>query len=271
VRFAPRRPPARRVLEACAVLAVAIVPALVFTQNAPHGQLSWVVPPTPGLVEHFVDVSMGLNAAAGLAAVCGLGVLARGALRGRRDQLWLLCLVGGWILLPVVLGLLVSQDQPIMNPRYSVVMAPGIALAGAYGLAVLGRSHRALAALALAGILAVSAVEIAHWYGRSVENWQAAAAYVARGRAPGDSVLVAPRYELDAYRYYAPATPIGLASPLRRTFVIVGNAGASLVTAHSEPPLASARHALGAAFSRLRLVSMKSFGADLDVIVFAPR
>lgn len=98
-------------------------PAVYFVTTATRKQLNWIPAATPARVIHVVERDTGSNLALAVAVVAGVVVPAARAARGR------VVLVAGWCVLPVALGVLVSQVQRILTDGYLVVITPGLALA----------------------------------------------------------------------------------------------------------------------------------------------
>jgi mannosyltransferase len=220
--LAPTRPPRRRVLEAAAALLVLIAPALFFTLHADRTQLGWIPKPSPALVQRVLETATGHSPALALAVVGGLVVLAFQLGEGAPRAAWRLAFVGGWITLPVVLGLLVSVvHQRILVERYLIVIAPALALAGAVLVVTLAHVRREAGVLALVVLIAVSGYQISRWYRGQIEDWRDAVEYVRRERGPNDAVVVGPKWAIDAFRYYDPTTPVPSAPPTGRTFMFV--------------------------------------------------
>jgi mannosyltransferase len=265
--FLPRRPPLRRVGGSIVLFALLVAPALYFTDTAGHSQLNWIPSPSPHQLERVAGTMIGHNPLAGIAALGGLAVLAFKARRSGALARWQLALVAGWLCLPLVLGALVSVYVPIFVPRYAIVVTPAVALAEAVLIAAFAKSRPALAVAAGALVVAVSSLEIARWYRSVPEDWRGAAAYVQQRVKPGDSVVVAPEYATSAYYEYDHQTPLGLATPIGRTFVIVRTDPRGDDATYT-PPGVTARAALGDA--PLRLAGEKPFGQRLEVLTYEP-
>jgi len=189
----------RRTSSSCAFV-VLIGPAVSLTATAPRNQLDWIAEPSLERVWNLFQVTTGRNAALGLAAAGGLALLACRVSTGTAAAAFRLALVGGWVALPMGLGLLVSEWQPILVSRYAIVITPALALAGAAAVAALARARREIAACALIALIAISGYRVVDWYRSTPEDWRGAAAYIASERRPGDAVPVAPAWATDGYR-----------------------------------------------------------------------
>ena len=220
--FAPQRPSRRRVVEAAIVFVVLIGPALYFTMRAGREQLEWIPETSWDNMYYVLRRTTGQNWLAAALAAGGVIVLAyRARTRARLDE-WRLVLVAGWIFIPVVLGIVVSEvRQPIVVDHYVIVITPGIALAGALVVTLVARRQRSVAVVALVAVLVVSGYRAVQWYRSVPEDWRAAAAYVHRARTPGDTVVIAPDWAVSAYTYYDPETPVTTSPPAGRAFVVI--------------------------------------------------
>jgi mannosyltransferase len=219
--FAPRRPLLRRVVEATVVFLALIAGAVYFTATAQRVQLGWIGVPSMDLLRSVVTLTSGHNVGLQLIALGGLVVLVFQTGAGTPAAAWRTALVGGWIALPIVLAFLVSEYQPILVPRYAIVITPALALAGAVLLATVARMQREVAAVALVVVVGLSAWQLSEWYRRTIEDWRSAVAYVDREKAPGDTVVVAPKWATDAFHYYDPVTRTDNSRPTGRTFVLL--------------------------------------------------
>jgi len=260
--FAPRRPPLRRVLEAGVAFLILIGPALYFTATAQREQLGWIEEASLARIWRLTEVATGHNAVLGLMVAAGLALLAYEAGAGTRIAGFRLALVGGWVALPIVLGLLVSAWQPILVPRYAIVITPALALAGAVAIAAIARARREVAACALVVLIAVSGYRIVDWYRGEAEDWRGAVAYVASERRPNDAVIVAPKWATDAFRYYDTTTPVAFAPPTGRTIALVR-------ATERDDPVEIVSGVLGPA-NQLEVVSEQRFGHNLRVQVLEP-
>jgi mannosyltransferase len=258
--FVPSRPPLRRVVEAAAVFLVLVVPALFFTATADRTQVGWIPAPSLAVLHHVTDAIAGGNPAFGLAAVLGLAILLHRLATAPAAARWRPALIGIWAALPLVLGALVSVVQPILWPQYAIVTTPALALAAAAFVSTLYRSRRTGAAIAIVVIVGFSGYRIAHWYRSAPEDWRGATAYVSRERHPGDAVLVAPPWAIDAFRYYDQTTPLASELSTGRTFV--------LVFGSFDDPAEVVTDSFGR--TQLRLAREVSFGRRLVVRLLEP-
>jgi mannosyltransferase len=217
--FVRPRPRLSRVVVAAASVAVLAVPALYFTATAPRYGVEWVDAPSAGSIWRTVAHSSGHNLALLVLAAAGAVLLLRRT--ASVDRRWLGVLLTGWAVLPIVLGIACSIVQPILVPRYVLVIAPALALLGAHAIVALAPRSPRLVALSCVAVLAASGYWIVHWYGRTPEDWRGAASYVAAEARPGDAVVLAPPWPKVAYRYYTPDRPLASRAPLRRTLVVM--------------------------------------------------
>ena len=224
----------------------------------------WIADPSPRFVADSLKTVVGKNGVLALAAAVGLGILAYRAARGTSRDRWRFALIGFWCLLPVALGVLISQIQNILTSQYLLVIAPALALAAAVPIAAALQGGRVPAAVAVATVVALvafSGYRIAKWYDEPRENWRSAAAYVAREARPGDAVVVTPYFSRIAYSYYDPDRPIERVAPQRRTLIVFYGGSAA-------ERLARAREITGGATDQLG--PAKPFGDGLSVSIYEP-
>ncbi len=262
--LAPSRPPLRRVIEAAIVFIVLIVPALYFVVHGSRVGLQWIADPSPRFVADSLKTVVGKNGVLALAAAVGLGLLAYRTAMGTSRDRWRLALIGFWCLLPVVLGVLVSQIQNILTPQYLLVIAPALALAAAVPIAAAlhgGRVPAAVGVAAIVALVAISGYRIARWYDEPREDWRSAAAYVAREARAGDAVVVTPYFSRIAYSYYDPDRPIEQIARRHRTLIVFyGGSEAE--------HLASSREITGGTTGHIG--PEKPFGGGLAVGIYEP-
>ncbi len=262
VPFATRRPPLRRVLETATLFLALIAPALYFTATANRSQLGWIEDPSADVVVRVLEIASGNNLPFGAAALLGLAFLAYRTGAGGRPDRWRLVLIGGWCSLPIALAFAVSEVQPILVPRYTIVIVPALALAAAYPISLAVEKITVVAVAALIAVIAVSGYRLVAWYERVPEDWRGAADYIQRERQPGDAVVVAPLWSRDALAFYDGGRDIEEAARDRRTFMLLYNRSPA---ARSE--LASVR----VEEAVLELATEKNFGDALAVRVYEPR
>lgn len=261
IPFAPARPPWRRVAESGVLFVVLISPTLWFTARAGRDQISWIDDPGLRVVRLAFEANSGRNLILGAVAVLGLGLLAYRAGAGGAAERWRMMLIGGWCVLPIALALVVSVVQPILVVRYTVVIAPALALAAAFPLALLLTRSRPLAVVVLVALIAVSGQRLIEWYRSAPEDWRGAVAYVNAQQHPGDQVVVAPLWAQDAFSYYDAEQLLDEAARSRRTFVVVYG------RSEDRPGIAKA----SVDGSLLRVGSERRFGDRLVVRIYEPR
>jgi hypothetical protein len=225
------------VVEAAVAFVVLIGPAAYFTVHAARSNLGWIEDPSVQVLRNLVDVTAGHNPAVEVATVGGLLVLVYGARSRTRTSAWRLALIGGWVFLPIVLALIVSEvRQPIVVARYAIVLAPALALCGALLLTTVARARggRTVAVAALVAVLAISGYRIFDWYRSVPEDWRGAAAYVVRERGPNDTVVVAPAWAYEAFRYYDATTSLAFSPPTGRTLLVLRSSEESIASIRAD-------------------------------------
>jgi hypothetical protein len=94
-----------------------------------------------------------------------------------------------------------AAGQPILLFRNAIICLPAVALAMAWVL-LRTRLPAVLGWLALGGLLALRALQLAPSYGVSPENWKAAERYVSAHTRPGDCIAFYPRDGRMPFDYY---------------------------------------------------------------------
>jgi mannosyltransferase len=260
--FAPRRPPLRYIVESGVVFVAVTSLALYFTATAPRSQISYIPEPSIALLRDVMELTIGHNFLLAAAALAGIVVLALRRRRGDPGATWLVVLLAGWIVLPIMLPLILSFRQPILNGRYLIVVAPALALAGAIAITSLWQARRSLAVLVLAAVIVAAGLRIVHWYELDTENWRAAVAYVNSERASTDDVVVAPVSALHGLRYYDGSTEVRYRPIRRRTFIYLWGYDRA-------DRAESLRTAIGGA--KVTKMPERPFGNGLGVVVVEPR
>ncbi|MSO96172.1 MAG: hypothetical protein EXQ81_10360 [Thermoleophilia bacterium] len=261
IPFAPIRPPWRRVAEAGALFVVLISPVLYFTTRAGREQLLWIDDPSLEIVLRLFERNVGRNLILGAFAALGLVLLAYRAGSGGAVNRWRFALIGGWCVFPVALGILVSLIQPILVGRYAIVIAPAIALAAAFPIALALSRHRPVGIVVLVALLAVSGYRVTTWYRSVPEDWRSAVEYVSAQKRPGDDVVIAPFWSWRAFAYYDGEQPLGETAGKRRTFLVV------YAWPRDRSELADTR----VEQDLLRVDAERQFGDRLVVRIYEPR
>jgi len=253
--FVSRRPPARTLLAVAAAVTLLVLPALYFTATAGRSQLGWIAPVTVDRVWNVTVNSTGRNVVLGVAAMTGLAVLAFRIGAGSRPDRWRAMLVGGWAAFPIALGVVTSFVQPIVVPRYAIVITPALALLAAHSITTLAAARPSAAIALLAAIVVVAGVRITQWYAKTPEDWRGAVAYVQAHRTPADAIAVTPAWAVPAFRYYDADSALGTTSRSGRTFVVVR-------TGKGHERVSGAEGVIG---TGLRLLEQHPFGRAVTV------
>lgn len=238
-----RRHALRRVGYTLAASVVFWIPLMVLAKRRGSGQLFWVPHPSwtvfkqvfEGLTSSGLQPSfpttvttfplLGLTLAA-LLAVAVIHV--RTAWRRRRElaaarspdapagvgippartggtKLWGEALVLLWIAVPFAIALIESLiTQPIFTPRNLLTCVPAVSLALAVGLSE-RRIPRAVALAALAGVIALRALQLAPSYASSPEDWKFATRTIVADTLPGDCIAFYPLDSRMPFSYYVRA------------------------------------------------------------------
>ena len=206
----------RPVLSAVAVAAICCVPLAVLAANRGSGQLFWVPPPSLRIAKQVIQAltSSALQPSFYTSTGTALVVLTALVLGAGAWWTWRLVHASGvraacgpalmvsWVLVPVVLALIESAvGQSIFQPRYILVSLPAVALLLAWTLTD-RRLAPVLVLVVLSALIALRGLQLVPAYGKSPEDWRAAASYVVTRARAGDCAAF---YPLDArmpFAYY---------------------------------------------------------------------
>jgi mannosyltransferase len=208
-----RRGSTRAVVSALVAIAVGCVPLMVLAAQRGSGQLFWVPRPDWTAIKQVLQAltSAGLEpnfpatSTTGVLMICTLVALAAIAVAvtgWSASEKWRPALVLSWLLAPLTVAFVESLvGQSIFLPRNLLICIPAVSLLLALGLTRRG-IPAVLAGVALAGLLALRALQVAPSYGVSPENWRAATDYVLAKTTGRDCVAFYPGDGRNAFRYY---------------------------------------------------------------------
>jgi mannosyltransferase len=214
------------------LMAILLVPLMLYFATGYTGQLWWVRAPTlHDLNNAFIDLSGGANSQAhphsgrrilllGYAAACCLALVAAvRQWRANRDGAgsWRYVLVLGWLFFPTLGSFLVSLFwKPMFIDRYLIVALPGLALLAGVGFASIGA--RTIRFGAVGALVALSIAQLAIQYrDETKEDWRSAVAYVSAHAKAGDAVVIFTPYTRMPFEYYLQRSP-GLAARVTPLF-----------------------------------------------------
>jgi len=150
-------------------------------------------------------------------ALCGVGMLVI-YLRQRRQggepaHLWHQTLLLCWLVIPIVLGAVISMVWPILVTRYFIVVLPALVMLVAVGLTIV---RPAVQAALLVVVLVIAVQGLGVYYAQNHkegEDWRGLVQYVADEAQSGDRVLFLSRFGRRPFEYYLDQHA-GLASSL---------------------------------------------------------
>jgi mannosyltransferase len=238
---------------------LAMVPVGLNTVENPDA-LAWLPPISVPAVNTALQTALGGTTL----LVALLAVLAFAAVDRYRDdpRVWLLAAT---VVLPVMLGIVISIEKPIWHPRYLVVIVPAVSALAGIGLASL-RGPRVRAALAAALALVIVS-SLPHAYARRTADWHAATGWM-HGSTKADDLMVivgddsrAPTYYLRQLAHPPTQTSLDWVLTLRpRQHVWLATYAAS----------PAQRAALDATFKRFYAVVTERNFSGLDVALLKP-
>jgi mannosyltransferase len=205
----------RRALWATAILVVSFLPMAAFILTNTRQQISWIQPLGP---RSFLDLARALTgvsfarAAAVVAlgpsmALAGLGIVRLIQQARRRQDALPALLIPSWFLVPVAVAVALSiVVQPVLVPRYFIVIVPAYVLLLAVAISSL--RHWTAVAIAIVLVVAPGLPSLAALYedaGRR-QDWRGAMATVGADFEANDAIAFAPGYWWVAVDYYAEQT-----------------------------------------------------------------
>jgi mannosyltransferase len=132
---------------------------------------------------------------------------------GEPAHLWHHTLVLCWLVIPIVLGAVISLMWPILVTRYFIVVLPALVMLIAVGLTIV---RPAVQAALLVVVLVIAAQGLGVYYAQNHkegENWRGLVQYVADEAQSGDRVLFLSHFGRRPFEYYLDRHA-GLASSL---------------------------------------------------------
>ena len=191
-----------QVRRAWRVIAIAILPLLVFAAKTGAGPIRWIHRPgIRDLAEFFENLSGGNSWPLALlyAVACAVAVAAAGRHSFSRDQsgqgqpweVWRIQFLLIWLLFPVILTVGLSFARPVFLGRYLIFCLPPLVILAASGLSRLRRSWMLAATLAvmlffgLRGVLFV----YGHDFDEERDASSVASNFVLDHTQPGDAIL----------------------------------------------------------------------------------
>jgi mannosyltransferase len=241
---------ARAVLTAVAAIGVCSVPLAVVAERRGTGQLFWVAAPTwkgigqmarwltsAGMPPNFHPTATTVaTLVVSLALLAAVAIAVIGSGRGS----WVVLLIVGWLVVPVLLSIGESlAGQPILLYRNSLVALPAVALLLAWGL-MHPRVPTWLGWSGLGALLVLRALQLGPSYGVSPENWKGATRYVSTRAQPGDCIAFFPSDGRMPFGYYArdsglrsvlPDVPWSARRPFVEQYTVPSSAGLSAIEA----------------------------------------
>ncbi len=206
---AGHRMPRRPFVVAGLVGGVLLAPLAWFLLTAENDPISWVEAGSRNQVlEVATDLAGGASLALvayGIAGALGLLALRRAVVTEGWTRSWPILLIVLWVVMPLAIAVVATATvKPLLVARFLLVVVPGLALLAAVGIVELAdRGPRLAARLALAGLLAASAVGVVDTWNRpTFEDWRGAVDHIVDGSETGDVVVPVPGRASHPLRYY---------------------------------------------------------------------
>jgi hypothetical protein len=199
----------RRLLLACAAIAVLLTPVVLFIVLRDQGQLSWVTKPDfsslkglfqdltgdagrSGFITSFYLLPCVITLAHALVAVFKTG---------RSVDTWRYVLVVFLAAVPVCVSFGASLAKPILVNRYLIVALPGLVLLAGIGIAQINDKYCSSILLALLVSLSVRST-LTDYYPREKVNFRDSASYVVSHAKQGDGILFYKGFVAIPFEYY---------------------------------------------------------------------
>lgn len=198
----------KRLVATGLLIALALVPVLLFVLFRDTFQLDWVPRPNVGDLFTLFNALAGNGshlllwvylAASGLMAVTGIAVFRRSP---RSLGAWSFVFLLAWLLAPIVVAYAFSLwVKPIFTLRYLIVSLPAFVLATAFGVTRLPTRWVVVAAVAV--LLVLSSQGLQRWYTKyRTEDWRHATEFVVSHARQGDGVGFFAYFVDSPFNYY---------------------------------------------------------------------
>lgn len=179
--------------RAWTVIALAVLPLLIFVAKTGAGPIRWIQRPRlSDLLRFTIDLTNGLPIL--YLAACLLALLPSKRNLFARNQKWdtwrvqFLCI---WLLCPITLTILLSFARPVFLPRYMIFCIPALLTLTAAGLASVRPAW--LGGLTLMLVFALSARMVPYVYGHDLDTERdasgAATNFILDHSQPGDAIV----------------------------------------------------------------------------------
>jgi mannosyltransferase len=211
LQFLPKESPARRKFHrAWKILALAILPLIVFIASRGAGPIAWITRPSLSSLHEFFLFLSGNGGNALLIAYAILALIALGVPIVQRVQLpsfeiWGILFAFSWLIVPIVVTLIFSLARPVFLPRYLVICVPALLLIASAALGRLRNPWLQVGVLLL--LIGFSLRGVQSYYRSdfdlSREDWRAATAYILSHTEKGDGVVFHAALGRMPFTYYA--------------------------------------------------------------------
>src|SRR5579864_684444 len=222
LKFLPEdRRPGPELRRAWKILAISLLPMVVFIATRGAGPISWITRPNATSIYYFLIFLTGNVGNVLLAAYFVLLAIAAAVLILRRAQftaspeLWAILFAFCWLLVPIIVSLVFSIARPVFLSRYLIICVPALVLLA--GAALIRLPSVWLQAAVLLLLVGFSMKGVRSYYrgdfdiGR--EDWRGVTQYVLAQSRTGDGLVFHAALGRMPFEYYELRAGAGITKP----------------------------------------------------------
>ena len=213
--------PGPELRRAWKILAICLVPMVVFIATRGAGPISWISRPNATSIYYFLVFLTGnagnllLAAYFALLAIAALLVIRRRSRLADSTELWGILFLFCWLVVPIIVSLVFSLARPVFLSRYLIICVPALVLLAAAALVRLPSAWLQAALMVLLVGLSLKGVR-AYYRGDfdvSREDWRGVTQYVVSQSRPGDGLVFHAALGRMPFEYYEMRAGAGLTTP----------------------------------------------------------
>ncbi|HZU42419.1 MAG TPA: glycosyltransferase family 39 protein [Terriglobales bacterium] len=211
LKFLPEdRRPGPELRRAWKILAISLLPMVVFIATRGAGPISWISRPNATSIYYFLIFLTGNVGNSLLAAYFFLLAIAAAVLIFRRSQLahassvWGILFVFSWLIVPIVVSLIFSLARPVFLSRYLIICVPALVLLAGAALVRLPSAWLQVAVMLFLFALSMKGVR-AYYRGDfdvTREDWRGVTKSVLAQSRPGDGLVFHAALGRMPFEYY---------------------------------------------------------------------